>query len=415
MGYVINPSLWLIVIYFSSIISNSSAFYPKQSFVNDDPVVKKWEKASKYFDQIAWSQRDVLIKTLGEFLDESSGASSKISKDCFESLQYVDQGLKERKLWAYQMLDAWSRGSVSILSGSLGDEGKGPECAEINVHIRKTKRDVFSFSGRQCLATIGWPVPEVNPRNDTLDPMMALRLNVSNTGLANTIYEFYADRLEFWYRETLNFGICVPSKCSKEDILYMLGTKANGTDLKVGLRKFCDSVEDRKAYPVPLMAWISFWILMVIAFIVIFSTLICTIMDKARAKDKWNLLRHFDMRASHYKLTHVDIKNPAQLQMRPMDMFISIAQIFAICGHALIAGVITPSVFPVFKEYRDLFGKGFIASVGKQYIFYLTMGAQAWFCISGFFCCYIAFPIFQKAKGNIPFHLFALKRYIRYG
>lgn len=397
------------IIYLISCIDTSHGFYPKEQFYNNDQIVTKWQTASNYFDHIAWSSKDILIKVIDQLIS-SNETKSRISDGCFESLQHLDKGLKERKLWSYQFIDAWSRGHASVLRGSLGTEGKTSDCVDINVDIRKTRRETFSFSGKQCYVKVNFPLPPIEPSKE--DPMAALKLNVSNTNLSSTVYEYYADRLEYWFRDSFTFGICVPNKCSKDDLLYMLQTQSNGTELVVGLRKYCDSNDERKNSPVPFISWISFWIICIISFIVIFSTFVCIIMDKVKIKNKWSLLRHFDMRASNSKLATVDIKNPNAVIMRPMEMFISIAQIFAICGHALIAGVLVPAAFPVFKEYRDLFGSGF--AIGKQYIFFLTMGAQAWFAMSGFFCCYIVLPMFQKADGKIPFHLYALKRYLRF-
>lgn len=42
-----------------------------------------------------------------------------------------------------------------------------------------------------------------------------------------------------------------------------------------------------------------------------------------------------------------------------------------------------------------------------------TMGVQLSFAVSGFFNFYIVYPLMVKAKGKIPFILFALKRYLR--
>ena len=41
------------------------------------------------------------------------------------------------------------------------------------------------------------------------------------------------------------------------------------------------------------------------------------------------------------------------------------------------------------------------------------MGVQLSFAVSGFFNCYMVYPMMIKAKGKIPFFLFALKRYLR--
>lgn len=41
--------------------------------------------------------------------------------------------------------------------------------------------------------------------------------DVSNTRLKGTFYEKFADKVEYFVREALSFGVCFPADCSNQD------------------------------------------------------------------------------------------------------------------------------------------------------------------------------------------------------
>lgn len=51
--------------------------------------------------------------------------------------------------------------------------------------------------------------------------------------------------------------------------------------------------------------------------------------------------------------------------------------------------------------------------VAKQFMLFFTFGAQLLFSLSGFFTCYIVYPLMVKTNGRIPLHLYLLKRWLR--
>lgn len=273
--------------------------------------------------------------------------------------------------------------------------GKLDTCIKIHVEGVKGKlTSATNFQGKYCVVNVNFPVPENEPVKS--DPMTAVHLNVSNTNLSSTVYEYYADRLEYFYRESFSFGICVPTTCSREDITSILNHVSNGTQLTVSLRKHCDSFEGRKVEKAPIESKISMAIIVALIILVIFSTAIGILFEKCEVRNKWTFLQHFNAVNSHRKLTE-DSTNEAQLRMRPMEAFITIAQIFAVAGHGLVAGKLFPTSFPAFIEYSDNFGEVYIL---KAYFFYIAMGAQAFFAVAGFFNCYIVYPMMVKAYGG---------------
>lgn len=397
--------LILVVVYLNFV----AAFYPKVSIVNDESTVSKWIKASKNFDTIAWSQKDTLTSFIEKIL--SSDSSKNVSSDCINSLKYVESGLRQRTLWSYEcklnqcpnliyfnlitlttVVDAFSKGDVSYSKGDVGDIGKPDTC--VRVHVEGSKESGIKFDGKYCLVSVNLPVPTTKPVKS--DPMTAVHLNVSNTNLSSTVYEYYADRLEYFYQESFSFGICVPTTCSREDITTVLDHISQGTELIVSLRPHCDSYELRKSEKAPIEAKVSMAVILGLILLVIFSTGIGILFDTCEVRNKWTFLQHFNAINSHKKLVEVST-NDAQLRMRPMEAFITIAQVFAVAGHGLVAGKLFPTSFPAFMEYSDNFvDNGYI----KLFFFYMAMGAQCFFAIAGFFNCYIVYPMMVKAYGG---------------
>lgn len=297
------------------------------------------------------------------------------------------------------MLDSSSKGDVSFLYGDVGDLGKPDSCVKVHVEGKKSKSgrgstSAINFDGKYCIVNVNLPLPEMEPTKS--DPMTAIHLNVSNTNLSSTIYEYYASRLEYFYRESFSFGICVPTTCTRKDITSMITFAANGTQLDVSLRKHCDSYEDRRNTQAPIESRISLVLIVALILLVILSTGIGILFEKCDVRNKWTFLQHFNAVSNHRKLTSVST-NEAQIRMRPMEAFITIAQIFAVAGHGLVAGKLFPTSFPAFIEYSDNFGDNYWF---KSYFFYIAMGAQAFFAVAGFFNCYIVYPMMVKAYGG---------------
>lgn len=112
------------------------------------------------------------------------------------------------------MVDSWSKGEAAVSYGLVADLGKRGACLGINVTDLND-----TFTGKYCVAQIHFPLPTLVPP----DELVQLRLNVSNTNLAGTIYEYYANFTSFFYHDTFSFALCAPSTCSYQEINDILG------------------------------------------------------------------------------------------------------------------------------------------------------------------------------------------------
>lgn len=60
-------------------------------------VAKKWVKASRTFDKLAWSQTESYISLIDSILRDEQ---LTLTNECRKSLVHVTNGLSQRKLWA---------------------------------------------------------------------------------------------------------------------------------------------------------------------------------------------------------------------------------------------------------------------------------------------------------------------------
>lgn len=305
------------------------------------------------------------------------------------------------------VIDSFPRGDISYSRGNVGDLGKSDACINVRVEENGTS-PTADFTGKYCIVNVNFPLPKIQPMKH--DPMESLHLNVSIANLNDTIYEYYANRLEYFYRRNFYFGICVPSSCSTNDTETILNHASNGTELAVSLTKYCDSYEIRETEKVPFVSKISLWIIIALVVIVILSTILEPVLEEKGFKNGFtSFLYHFNSSNSNKKLTRMP-SNESQKRMLPMETFTTIAQMIAVAAHMIAFGKMFPILSPPLIEYVDHLGFG---PVFKLIGFYSANSSQMFFSMAGFFNCYIVYPMILNSDRKIPFHLFLLKRYMR--
>lgn len=236
------------------------------------------------------------------------------------------------------MIDAWAKGDHRLSYGYVSDFGKLDACVDLEV---KTVDD--HFKGRHCAVSIGLPAPK---KEIKLKPMVAVKLNLTSVNLDSTVYQYYADHIEFWTRESFAFGSCFPSTCLRDDVELMVKSMAKGSQLRVGVRKYCDAKDERwssvKWYPSIVLSLLFAWFILSLTaiatwlhvFRVWYGLPIPTLIPWI--EDHFNLVRHVR------KLIKPDETDD---RMRPVQSLMTIAQAGAICAHCLQAGILFSTQF----------------------------------------------------------------------
>lgn len=237
------------------------------------------------------------------------------------------------------MIDAWAKGDHRLNYGFVSDFGKFDACIDLEV-----EEDGDHFKGRHCAVDVRLPVPEEG--RVPFKPMVAVKLNLSSVNLDSTVYQYYADRIDFWTRESFAFGTCFPSTCSREDVILMAQSVAKQSHLEVGVRKYCDAKDEQwwnlRWTPTVVSSLFLGWFILSL-------TAIATWLHVFREwyglpipvlipaiEDHWNLVRHVQ---SLVKPDRADDR------MRPIESLVTIAQVGAICAHYLQAGTLFSTQF----------------------------------------------------------------------
>ena len=134
---------------------------------------------------------------------------NKISAKCNISIWHTLDALTNLDDWAVKMVNAWGTFPPSGLGvGTTTDFGSYDQCLGI------APNSVIS-KAQYCLIDFGPPLPQPMPVHHNLYH------RVDITDLNNQTSEFFKKHSEFasfYYWVSLRTGICVPSKCTAQDI-----------------------------------------------------------------------------------------------------------------------------------------------------------------------------------------------------
>lgn len=237
-----------------------------------------------------------------------------------------------------------------MTSESIGDVTGSPWCLKIDVNElvksnettdkldAEVQQKKVQFKGKFCVVKVGFPTsPDINRENlPDKDPDIALHLNVSGTDLSSTIYEYWADRIEYFNREYFYLSACFPSKCSYEDISKIVSlAPQNETQLDIKLTRYCNSVEEESIKPKPLRATLCLAAIIILVVTVVICTLVNQVIknvtpgneeDEKTFKAIDNFTKHFNVITAHEKLL-TPLETESAKRMKSMDFYITIVQV----------------------------------------------------------------------------------------
>ncbi|XP_033725178.1 nose resistant to fluoxetine protein 6-like [Pecten maximus] len=174
---------------YSEILSRVASAHLMQESVVKEHLVKK----------IGWDQ--TLSEKQGTFLDQGDAIlawarrNNTVSEECTNVLGLLINALGDQELWAVEFLDAVGKPPSGVLQFDLIWPGQYDQCIDISARINNTNLN---------------KMVDIQGMYYRLEIRLALNLPPSM---------FVETPLLAIYLKDLTFGVCVPSQCSKTDII----------------------------------------------------------------------------------------------------------------------------------------------------------------------------------------------------
>ncbi len=167
-------------------------------------VPQDWVKSINFYE----FHKEVILnaKYFSEIIN-----SANITKECVLSISDTLIALNNSDYWSYKMYNSWGKfPAAGILVGTVTDFGDYDQCLSIEPN------QVIGES-QYCLIDISIPLPEPMPIHHN----MFHRVNVLPEFIEknqNHIFVKLAEDASTFYWVNPKLGICVPNKCSQNDI-----------------------------------------------------------------------------------------------------------------------------------------------------------------------------------------------------
>lgn len=177
--------------------------------------------------------------------------SEAVSDDCKSDLYQALHSLRLRQNWAVKLFNSWGKFPPSgVTRGTLTDFGDYDQCLSISRPI----------TSQYCLVDVSLPMPsmpqyhnyhqkvEVLPEKDDqlpIKPYAPLRL----LGQRNhTFYRHLEDISSIFYYVNLKVGVCLPKRCSTNDIQAVArkSMPCEGQLITLEIKYFCTFLDVNK-------------------------------------------------------------------------------------------------------------------------------------------------------------------------
>ena len=154
--------------------------------------------------------------------------NSNISSECKQSLDKTVEGLHNSEDWVYKMFNSWSKfPPTGLLSGTFTDFGDYDQCINIPAN------DVIGES-QYCLLDISIPVPKPIGRHQNFyHSVNVLPEKLKSSGNMSNVFVNLSKSASFFYWIFIKNGFCVPSKCTKTDVLALAKPGINELGLSI--------------------------------------------------------------------------------------------------------------------------------------------------------------------------------------
>ena len=191
--------------FFPLLVSCESRPSSHARFREGSELASDWSVAGQWIERLVWSEKDAILQLLTQ-----AASSPAISLNCSAALSALHDGLLERRLWAFQMLDSTSLGDAGFINRFV-DFGDYDLCLSVSA-----PDDLFY--GRHCLARLDFALPPPALKDSIT------RVDISGTPMQGSWLEQCARNYKYLYFEKITTGICFPSSCQPKEMEQLLNS-----------------------------------------------------------------------------------------------------------------------------------------------------------------------------------------------
>ncbi|GIY12985.1 nose resistant to fluoxetine protein 6 [Caerostris darwini] len=192
-------------------------------FINGSIAVN-FENGTEIENQLSNLMRAILKNILPSVVNIVDASS--LSKDCVQSLSRYASDLIDVRAWAMKMFDSTSKLPSGILEGTLSELGSYDQCLNVEVPFNNGSIDL---QGQYCGVEIDRILPKI-PFNFYLG-------KTHKTDPLGSVGKLIEDVGSIFFYSKFRFGVCVPSKCTQQDMQRMALEVAKRIKMNVSMKQ----------------------------------------------------------------------------------------------------------------------------------------------------------------------------------
>ncbi|XP_067137114.1 nose resistant to fluoxetine protein 6-like [Centruroides vittatus] len=224
---------FVIFLLFMNVYGNS---IQNRNLTEEEKVYEIWKQGEKSMSKLVDSVVKMILPYGMRLISEiklSSGCQSSIMRWIFD--------LRKLKMSAVELLDAFGKPFPGIFYGTISMYGNYEQC--LNTVSKNEKSGKEYFKGQYCSISLK---PALPPKPDKIVLQKVMPIFKDFVEEKDTVVRFIASYAHLMYNLSLRYDICIPDKCTKEDISLVVDYMQEGTDfIKINL-DWCEVYTEEK-------------------------------------------------------------------------------------------------------------------------------------------------------------------------
>lgn len=228
-----------------------------RNLTEEEKVLEIWKQGEKSIGKLI----DNVIKTVLPY-GMRLISDIKLSSKCQSSIMRWIFDLRKLKLSAFELLDAFGKPYPGIFYGTFSMYGNYEQC--LSTVSKNDKNGKEYYRGKYCSIKIA---PALPPKPDTIIIQKVMPIFKDFVKEKDTIIRYLASYSHLLYNISLRYDICLPDKCTQDDIHQVVDYIQTGTDFLQLNLDWCEVTQEEELDVVHLICSYSIAVLAAIVFL----------------------------------------------------------------------------------------------------------------------------------------------------